>query len=102
MSQGTLTGSFHATDTSPLSANQDLEERQAPSQVAMISSESNHEVMLSQETPSVHTSPFVANQDLEERQAPSQAAMPSSNYAKIFYKVLSSVNHNPSHNRSGS
>ena len=97
MSQGTL--SAHATDTSPLSANQDLEERQAPSQVAMIPY--NHEVM-SRDTPSVHTSPFVANRDLEEREAPSQAAMPSSNYAKIFYKVLSSVNHNPSHNRSGS
>ena len=103
MSQGTL--SVHATDTSPFSANQDLEERQAPSQVAMISS--NHELeLLSRDTPSVHTSPFVANQDLEECEAPSQAAMLSSNYAKIsnstFYNVLGSVNHNSSHNRSGS
>ena len=102
MSQGTL--SVHATDTSPFSANQDLEERQAPSQVAMISS--NHELeVMSRDTPSVHTSPFVANRDLEECEAPSQAAMLSSNYAKIsnstFYNVLGSVNHNSSHNRSG-
>ena len=100
MSQGTL--SVHATDTSPFSANQDLEERQAPSHVAMIPY--NHEVM-SRDTPSVHTSPFVANRDLEECEAPSQAAMLSSNYAKIsnstFYNVLGSVNHNSSHNRSG-
>ena len=81
-----------------------LEERQASSQVAMVSF--NHEVM-SQDIPSVHTtSPFVANQDLEEREAPSQAAMLSSNYAKIsnstFYNVLGSVNHSSSHNQSGS
>ena len=102
--------SVHAADTSqsPFAANQDLEERQASSQVAMISSK--HEVM-SRDTPSVHatdTSPFAANQDPEERQAPLHwhAAMISSNHDLrilngTFYHVLGSVHHNSSHNRSG-